>query len=234
MIESLANSEVFGIALTFVVYFLAMKLNSRFGYFFLNPVLITILFIILFLNVTGISFDSYNKGGQYIAFLLKPAVVALGVPLYMQLEEIRKQKAGILLSQLAGCVMGMVSVIVFAKLFGASRPVILSLIPKSVTTPIAMEISKTIGGIPSLTVGVVVSVGIFGAIMGTQFLKFCKVKDDLAVGLSMGTAAHGVGTARAAELGSKIAAFSGLGMIINGILTAVLAPWIVKLVEHWI
>ncbi len=234
MLEYLANSEVFAIALTFVVYFLAMKLNSRFGYFFLNPVLISILCIILFLEITGISFDSYNKGGHYISFLLKPAIVALGVPLYMQLEEIRKQKAGILLSQLAGCIIGIVSVIVFAKMFGASRQVILSLVPKSVTTPIAMEISKTIGGIPSLTVGVVVSVGIFGAILGTHVLKLCKVNDDHAIGLSMGTAAHGIGTAKAAELGSKHAAFSGLGMIINGILTSLLAPWIVKLFDHWI
>lgn len=234
MIEFLANSEIFAIALTFLVYFFAIKLNFRFGWFFLNPVFITILSIILILKMTGISFDAYNKGGRYISFLLKPAVVALGVPLYMQLKEIRKQKAGILLSQLAGCIIGMVSVIVFAKLFGASRPVILSLVPKSVTTPIAMEISKTIGGIPSLTVGIVVSVGIFGAILGTHLLKLCKVTDDLAVGLSMGTAAHGVGTARAAELGTRQAAFSGLGMIINGILTALLAPWIVKLFDHWI
>jgi predicted murein hydrolase (TIGR00659 family) len=234
MIDFLANSEICSLSFTFLIYFLALKLNRRYTYFFFNPVLITTACLILLLKITGISFEAYNKGGHYISFLLKPAVVALGVPLYLQLEEIRKQKAGILLSQLAGCVIGIVSVVFFAKLFGASKPVILSLVPKSVTSPIAMEISKTIGGIPSLTVGIVISVGIFGAIAGVYILKLFNVKDDLASGLSFGTAAHGLGTAKAAEISSKHAAFGGLGMILNAILTALIAPWIVKLLDHWI
>jgi predicted murein hydrolase (TIGR00659 family) len=228
------HSQVFAIALTFGVYFIFQKIYNRYKLFFLNPVLLSVVFIILVLKVLNIDYGTYEKGGNFIGFLLKPAVVALGVPLYLQLEEIKKQKTGIILSQLAGCIIGIVSVVFFAKLFGASRAVILSLVPKSVTTPIAMEISSSIGGIPALTAGVVITVGILGAILGIRFLKLIGVKDEAAVGLSMGTAAHGLGTARAAEVGSIHGAFGSLGMIVNGILTALLSPWIIKIIEPWL
>jgi predicted murein hydrolase (TIGR00659 family) len=233
MTDFLANSVIFSIALTFVVYFVAQKLYKRFPYFFLTPVLVAVVAIIAVLQCTGISYDQYSKGGDYIGFLLKPAVVALGVPLYLQLEEIRKQKMAVLLSQLIGCVTGIVSVAFFAWIFGASKSTLLSLIPKSVTTPIAMEISSTIGGIPSLTAGVVITVGILGSILGIKFLKIVRVHDPAAMGMAMGTASHGLGTARAAEESQVHGAFGGLGMILNGIFTALLAPWAVKLLEGW-
>jgi predicted murein hydrolase (TIGR00659 family) len=234
MREFLSHTEIFAIALTFGVYFAMQKLNKKYSYFFLNPVLLSIILIIVILKVFSIPYEAYSKGGSIIGFLLKPAIVALGVPLYMQLEEIKKQAKGIILSQLAGCIIGIVSVAFFAKLFGASKPVILSLIPKSVTTPIAMEISTSIGGIAPITAGVVITVGILGAVAGIRFLKIFKIKDDAAVGLSMGTAAHALGTARAAEISTYHGAFGSLGLIINGILTALLSPWIVKLFENWL
>lgn len=229
MHDFLAHSEVFAIAATFVIYFLAQKLHKRVNYFFLNPVMISIVLIILFLNLFGLSYDSYNKGGHYIGFLLKPAVVALGVPLYLQLNQIKKQSRAILFSQLAGSLTGIFSVIIIAKLFNASRPVILSLIPKSVTTPIAMEISTSIGGIPALTAGVVITTGIFGAMLGLKLLSIMRIKDSSGVGLAMGTAAHGLGTAKAAEISDEHGAFGSLGLIINAIFTAIFAPWIVLL-----
>jgi predicted murein hydrolase (TIGR00659 family) len=234
MIEFISHSEIFGVALTFVVYFLMQKLYSRYRFFFFNPVLLSIVLIILVLELFNIPYSDYNKGGSIIGFLLKPAVVALGVPLYLQLEEIKKQKTGIILSQLAGSILGILSVIFFAKIFGASKPVILSLVAKSVTTPIAMEITSALGGIPSLTAGVVITVGILGSIVALRFLKLLRIRDDAAVGLSMGTAAHGLGTAKAVEISEKHGAFGSLGLILNGIFTAILAPWIVKLLEHWI
>ena len=166
--------------------------------------------------------------------MLKPAVVALGVPLYLQLQEIKKQKWEILFSQLAGCSIGILSVVVLAKFFGASRSTIVSLVPKSVTTPIAMEISSTIGGIPSLTAGVVLTVGLLGSILGIRFLKLIRVKDHAAIGISMGTAAHGLGTARAAEESQLHGAFGGLGMILSGIITALLSPWIIGVLGNWL
>ena len=234
MIEFLSHNEVFAIALTFGIYFLMQKLYARYKFFFLNPVLTSIILIIAILKIFSIPYSAYDKGGNIIGFMLKPAIVAMGVPLYLQIEEIRKQARGIILSQLAGCIAGIVSVIFFAKLFGASKQVILSLAPKSVTTPIAMEVSKAIGGIPSLTAGVVITVGIMGAVAGVKFLKLMHIKDSAAVGISMGTAAHALGNARATELSHKHGAFGSLGLITNGIFTSLFAPWIIRLVEQWL
>ncbi len=230
----LLGSDTFAIALTFGLYFVFQKLYSRFNLFFLNPVLTTIITLIAFLQIFGIPYSTYSKGGNFISLLLKPAIVALGVPLYLNLEHIKKQKNGIILSQLAGCVTGIVSVIIFAKIFGASKPIILSLVPKSVTTPLAMEISNSIGGIPSVSAGVVVTVGILGSVAGLWFLKIIRVKHQDAAGIAMGTAAHGLGTARAAELSERHGAFATIGLILNGIFTALFAPWIIKLFEKWL
>jgi predicted murein hydrolase (TIGR00659 family) len=160
---------------------------------------------------------------------LKPAVVALGVPLYMQLEMIKKQLLPILMSQLVGCLVGLVSVILVAKGLGASPEVICSLAPKSVTTPIAMEVSSATGGIPSLTAAVVVMVGLFGAVFGFKVLQLGQVKSPIAQGLSMGTASHAIGTSAAMEVSKKYGAYASLGLTLNGILTAILAPMVLRL-----
>lgn len=135
----------------------------------------------------------------------------------------------ILLSQLAGCVVGIVSVVLIAHLLGASREVVLSLAPKSVTTPIAMEVSQTIGGIPPLTAAVVVCVGLFGGIIGFKVMKLLKIKHPISQGLSMGTAAHALGTSTAMEISNKYGAYAGLGLTLNGILTALLTPTILRI-----
>ena len=166
---SYVNNEFFLIALTFTLYFLAKQLNKRTGWVLLNPILLTIAALIAFLKLTGVSYDTYNQGGHLIEFWLRPAVVALGVPLYLQLETIKKQFLPILISELAGCVTGIVSVVLIARSMGASRDVILSLAPKSVTTPIAMEVTRAVGGLPSLTAAVVVCVGL---------LAPCGLQDD--------------------------------------------------------
>lgn len=145
------ENEFFLLAITFGIYFFAKLLQKKTGILLLNPILLTIAIIIIFLKSSNISLETYNKGGHLIEFWLKPAVVALGVPLYLQLETIKKQLLPIILSQLAGCIVGVTSVVLTAKLMGASQEVILSLASKSVTTPIAMEVTKTLGGIPSLT-----------------------------------------------------------------------------------
>ena len=215
------NNEFFLLALTFIVFFLAKLLQKKTGLVILNPILITIGVLITFLKLTDISFDTYNEGGSLIAFWLKPAVVALGVPLYLQLETIKKQFMPIFLSELAGCLTGIVSVALIAKWMGASRDVILSLAPKSVTTPIAMEVTSAIGGIPSLTAAVVVCVGLLGAVAGYK---------TIAQGLSMGTAAHAVGTATSMDVSHIHGAYAGLGLTLNGILTSVLTPTILQFI----
>lgn len=217
------------LALTFGAFALFKELQKRTGWVLLNPILLTIALLILFLKLTGISYETYQEGGQLIEFWLKPAVVALGVPLYLQLEMIKKQLLPILLSQLVGCLVGIVSVVLVAKLLGATPDVICSLAPKSVTTPIAMEVSNTTGGIPSLTAAVVVLVGLFGAVFGFKILTLGRVKSPIAQGLSMGTASHAIGTSASMEISRKYGAYASLGLTLNGILTALLTPTILRL-----
>ena len=207
------------LALTFGSFALFKALQKKTGWVLLNPILLTIAFLILFMELTGISYETYHEGGQLIEFWLKPAIVALGVPLYLQLEMIKKQWIPILLSQLVGCLVGLVSVILIAKGLGATPDVICSLAPKSVTT----------GGIPSLSAAVVVSVGLFGAVLGFRVLGFGQVKSPIAQGLSMGTASHAIGTSAAMEVGRKYGAYASLGLTLNGILTALLTPTVLRL-----
>lgn len=223
------SNEIVLITLTFGIYYLARQFQKWTGWTVLNPILVTIVLLILFLKLTGISYESYQKGGSYIEFWLKPSIVALGVPLYRHLSQIKKQFIPIFLSQLAGCLTGLISVVLIAKWMGAPREIIVSLAPKSVTTPIAMEISRAMGGIPSLTAAIVVTVGIFGAVLGFKILEVWHVKNPYSQGLSMGTASHAVGTSRAMEKGELWGTYASLGLILNGVLTALFAPLVLKM-----
>lgn len=223
------SNPIILLAITFGIYYVARQIQKWTGWIVLNPILITIASLIALLQLTGISYETYEQGGQYIEFWLKPAIVALGVPLYQNLGQIRRQLLPILMSQLVGCLVGLVSVTLIASALGASHEVIVSLAPKSVTTPIAMEVCKTSGGIPSLTAAIVVIVGLFGAIFGFKILEVWHVRNPFSQGISMGTAAHAVGTSRAMEKGETYGAYSSLGLILNGVLTALLTPFVLKL-----
>lgn len=232
MIEFFRN-PYFLITLTFVIYLLAGRLRRRFGLSLMNPILISVIILIAFLYSTDIEYETYYESGKFIEFWLKPAVVALGVPLYRQLSSIRKQLIPLLLAELTGCIAGLVSVVAIAELFDATKDVIISLAPKAVTTPIAMEISTTLGGNPSLTAGVVVCVGIFGSMAGFSMVRLSRIKSSIAGGLSIGTASHAVGTAAAIERGGeRYGAFSSLGLTLNGLFTALLAPVILPLLGY--
>ena len=224
----LLQNNIILLTLTFGIYYAARQLQKWTGWVVLNPVLLTIVALILLLKVTGVSYETYAHAGNYIDFWLKPAIVALGVPLYQHLGQIRRQFLPIFLSQLAGCIVGVASVVVIAQTMGASRETIISLAPKSVTTPIAMEVCQAMGGIPSLTAAIVVSVGLFGAIFGFKVLEVWHIKNPYSQGLSIGTASHAVGTSRAMEKGDTYGAYASLGLILNGLLTALLAPLILK------
>ena len=226
--EFLGNKYLL-LALTFGVFAMFKALQKRMGWVLLNPILLTIATLILYLKCADISYETYSEGGELIAFWLKPAVVALGVPLYLQLEMIKKQWMPILLSQLVGCLVGVVSVVLIAKGLGATPDVICSLAPKSVTTPIAMEVSNATGGIPSLTAAMVVMVGLFGAVFGFRVLDMGRVKSPIAQGLSMGTASHAIGTSAAMEVSRNYGVYASLGLTLNGILTSILAPMVLRL-----
>ncbi len=227
--EYLTN-KYFLIALTFLFYLGAQLLQRRTSIRLFNPILVAVAGLIGFLLLFKIDYSSYREGGEYIDFWLKPAVVALGVPLYKQLSTIRRQLLPLIISEMAGCVAGIVSVVLLAEMFGASKEVVLSLAPKAVTTPIAMEISASIGGIPPLTAAVVVCTGIFGGLAGFRIVKLSRISSPIAEGLSIGTAAHAIGTSAAMERSDRYGAFSSLGLTLNGILTALLAPLLLELI----
>ncbi|SFN09093.1 CidB/LrgB family autolysis modulator [Thermodesulforhabdus norvegica] len=223
------ETHAFSVFITLAVFFFAQKIYLRFRYFWLNPVMLSIIFLILYLKVTGIPYKTYFEGGRIISFFLGPSVVALGVPLYLQLEEIKKRGTSILVSILVGSVSGIVSAAGLALILGGSREVIVSIAPKSVTTPIAMGISEKLGGIPSLTAAIVIATGVLGAVIGPAFLRLLGIKKGVAFGLAMGSASHGIGTARAIEEGEVEGAAGGLAICLNGVVTALLTPIFIKL-----
>ena len=226
--EYLSN-DYFLLTLTFGVYFLAKLVRKLLRLPLFNPILVSIAFLIIFLRVADVDYEEYRVSGAKIDFWLKPAVEALGVPLYKQLSSIRQEILPILLSQLAGCVVGVVSVVGIARLMGASTDVVLSLAAKSVTTPIAMEVTESVGGIPALTATIVVFVGIFGAITGFRILRYGHIGMPSSQGISLGTASHAVGTSAAMERSMEHGAYASLGLTLNGIFTAILAPYVL----HW-
>ncbi len=229
----LIHSEVFLVSFTFVSYILAQKLYQKVNLIFLNPVLIAILAVILFLRFTGIEYHDYADKSKVISFWLNPSVVALAVPLYLQMKRIKKDWVRILLATLSGSVIGIVSVVIIAQILGASHEIFYSLAPKSVTTPIALSISETIGGLPALTTAVVVVVGVFGAVLGESILKLARIKHPNAVGLAMGMASHALGTAKIATKGDEYGSYSAMGLAINGILTSLLIPKLLLVLEGW-
>ncbi|MDY3731500.1 MAG: LrgB family protein [Alloprevotella sp.] len=231
MIKDIISSEYFMLALTFGVFYAAKTLQRRLGWVLFNPILIAISIIIVFLLAMDIPYETYHEGAKLIEFWLKPAVVALGVPLYLQLSSIKRQFLPILASQTMGCVAGIVSVVVIAKMLGASNAVIMSLASKSVTTPIAMEVTQALGGIPSLTAAIVVITGLIGAIIGFKTLSVGHVHNPMALGLSMGAASHALGTSAAMDRDQFMGAYASLGLTLNGILTALLTPTVIDIIN---
>ncbi len=227
MIRDILTSQYFLLALTFGVYQGAKFLQRKTRSVLLNPILLAIGLIILFLSAFDIPYDTYHESAKLIDFWLKPAVVALGVPLYLQLSQIKKQFVPILASQMVGCLVGIVSVVVTSRLLGASHVVVVSLASKSVTTPIAMEVTQALGGIPSLTAAIVVITGLIGAVVGFKIMSVGHINNPMAKGLSMGAASHALGTSVAMDRDEFVGAYASLGLTLNGIFTALLTPTVV-------
>lgn len=195
----------------------------------LNPVLLGVVAVVGLLLATGTSYQTYFEGAQFVHFLLGPATVALAIPLYRQFERVRRSALAVISSILAGSLTASGSAIVIGAVLGASRDTLISLAPKSVTAPVAMGISEQLGGLPSLTAVLVILTGITGAMLGPVLLNLMGIKDWAARGLAMGTASHGIGTARALQVNELAGAFSGLAMGINAMATAILLPLLWRL-----
>lgn len=194
-----------------------------------HPVPIAVALLIATLSATGTSWETYFDGAQFVHFLLGPATVALAVPLYLHRAQVRAVLLPLVLALLAGCVVAISSAVVVARLLGASRQTLLSLAPKSATTPIAMAISEQLGGLPSLTAAFVIATGILGAVVATPLLDSIGARDYRGRGFAAGLAAHGLGTARAFQVSELAGTFAGLAIALNGIATALLAPLLARL-----
>ncbi len=190
----------------------------------LNPVFLSVVAIVAILSATDTSYDTYFEGAQFVHFLLGPATVALAIPLYRQFERVRKSVLAVLVSLVFGAITAATSAILIAWLLGAQTVSIVSLAPKSVTAPVAMGISEQLGGLPSLTAVLVILTGITGAMLGPVVLKVLRVRDWSAWGMALGTASHGIGTARALQVNDLAGAFSGLAMGLNALATTILLP----------
>jgi predicted murein hydrolase (TIGR00659 family) len=230
VVSQLFQLPVFGIVLTLVTYLIGQKIAQRVKSPLANPLLISVILCIIFLLGSGVSFQDYNRGGQIISFFLGPATVALGIPLYKQLDLIKQNKLPILLGTFLGSLTAILSVVGLLAILGGSKETMISLSPKSVTTPIALEVSQWVGGVVPLTVVGVVITGIIGAIIGPEILKLVRVKSKVAVGLAIGTATHALGTSRAVKEGEVEGAFSSTAIGLAGIITAVILPFILKII----
>lgn len=230
----LSASPLLGLTMTLCAYLAAQRIfvlckASPLA----NPVAITVALLVAVLWFTGMSYERYFAGAQFVHFLLGPATVALAVPLVRQLPRLRRAALPLGAALLAGSVTAIVSAVVVALLLGATPELAYTLGPKSATSPIAMAVSERLGGIPALTAALVIGTGIFGAVFGRYVFDLLRIRSDAARGFALGLASHGIGTARAFQVSAEMGAFAGLAMGLNGALTALLAPWLVPLVMAW-
>ena len=226
---SLAASPALILFLIVAVYWLTSHIRQRTGSFWCNPVFLSTVMLIGYLYATDTPYPQFHAAAQFIDFWLQPAVVCLAVPLYVQWQKIRKQWLPILLSQLLGSLVGIVSAVLIAHWMGAERAVTLSLAAKSVTNPIALEITHSIGGIPAITAATVIMAGMLGQMLGFRALQVGRIRNPSSRGMSIGSASHAMGISEALEQSQKLAAYASLGLIFNGVLTAFLVPVVLPL-----
>ena len=231
--EAFIQSPLFGIALTVVVYVLCELIVDKFELNIVPPFVLACPMIILFIYFQEpyITYDDYENGAGFINFLLGPATVALALPLYNNRHIIKDNLLVIASGIIVATVTGIVSIFVCGKIFGASDQVLLSMIPKSVTTPIAMDISSAIGGIPALTAACVIFTGMFGATINHKLLEALKVKNNIAIGLSIGASSHGLGTSVCAGKNALQLAIGGASIGLTGIATSLLAPVLLPVLD---
>ncbi|WP_129675406.1 LrgB family protein [Candidatus Chloroploca sp. Khr17] len=221
----LAQTPLLWLVTTIGVYQGAQALSRRVGAPpLLNPVLLTIVALVSLLLLTATSYEVYFDGAQFIHFLLGPATVALAIPLYQAERKLRQVLLPGLGALVIGAATGIIAAVLLGRLVGLDEPVLRSLAPKSITTPIAMGVAEAIGGLPSLTAVLVILTGMVGAIVGREVLDLLRCRDQSIRGFAMGLASHGLGTARALQLDREAGAFAGLAMGLNGAITAMLVP----------
>ena len=229
--EFFQMNPISGMLLTIGCYWIGQAIFEKTKLTILQPILTSSALIISFLIFADIPFEVYNDQNMILNYILPLTAVALAVPLYRNLHILKKHALPILAGITAGTLATMGSIIAFGKLIGTSESIMISMLPKSATNPIAIEVSEIIGGIPSLTVAMVVIAGVFGGILGPEVLRLMRIKNEVAKGIALGSMSHAVGTARAFKEGEVEGAMSSLAMAIAGTLTAILSPLFVLLIQ---
>ena len=219
---------MFGIILTIIAFEIGVTIRNKWRNPLLNPILIATILIIGFLTITGISYDTYKVGGDYISFFLGPVTVLLAVPLYRHIQALKKAWLPILAGIIVGSATSIACVILCSKLFGISKTLMLSLIPKSITIPMGSVVSEQIGGIPSITIVSIVITGITGAVTAPLVCRFFRIKNPVAQGVAIGTSSHALGTTKAMEIGEVQGAMSSLSIGVAGVVTVFITPVLLK------
>lgn len=219
MSEFVQNSVYFGLTLTFLTYGIGMVLKAKLKNAMFNPILISMILCIIFLLTFRVDYDVYYNGAKYISYLLTPATICLAIPLYNQFELLKKNRKAVLAGIISGVVTSLCIIFVLALVFTLDHKEYVSLLPKSITTAIGMDVSAQLGGYVPITVAVILLTGIFGNIFAELVFKLFHITDSIAKGVAIGTSSHAVGTAKAMELGEIEGAMSSLSIAVAGILT---------------
>ncbi|MCH3987852.1 MAG: LrgB family protein [Lachnospiraceae bacterium] len=223
MNDLILNSTTAGVAISLLAYGAGIFLRRKTKSDICNPLLISIVIVIVFLLIFRVDYDSYNKSAQYLSYLLTPATVSLAIPLYRQMDMLKKNLGAILLAVLAGVIASMGSILVLSVAFGLTHPQYVTLLPKSITTAIGMGISEELGGNVTISVAVIIVTGVFGNMIIEPICRLFRIKNPISKGLAAGTASHAIGTAKAMEMGEIEGSMSSLAIVVSGLITVVCA-----------
>ena len=219
------SSATIGVVISLLAYQLGVFLKAKTKKAIFNPLLISIALVIVFLLVFQIEYESYNQSAKYLSYLLTPATVSLAIPLYQQLDLLKKNWVAVVLGITSGVLTSLLSVLLMSVLFKLSHAEYITLLPKSITTAIGMGISEELGGYPTITVAVIIVTGIFGNMISEGFCKLFRIQHPISKGLAIGTSPHAMGTTKALEMGQIEGAMSSLSIVVAGLMTVVLASF---------
>lgn len=221
MKEVITSSPLFGTGLTILAYWIGMKVSRKLKKTIFNPYLIAVVLVLAVLAIFSIPYSSYAEGGDFIGMFLTPVTTILALSIYRQRETVKSHFIPILTGTIVGSIVSVITIVLLAEAMGITEELKYSLVPKSVTTPIAVAISDSLGGIRSLTVTALIITGVMGNILAPLLVKLFRVRSRIATGVAIGTASHVIGTSKALEMGEDIGAMSGIALSFSGIITAI-------------
>ena len=221
MSELLGDSLFFGVIVSVLAYQAGLWIKRKWKLAVFNPLLISIFLVIAVLLIFDVDYERYNEGAKYLSYLLTPATVCLAIPLYEQLEQLKKNAKALAAGILSGVLSSLVSVLALAAAFGLSHEEYVTLLPKSITTAIGMGVSEELGGIVTITVAVIIVTGVLGNIIAELVCKIFRIHEPVAKGIAIGSASHAIGTAKAMEMGEVEGAMSSLSIAVSGLLTVI-------------